>query len=109
MVVYLRQEGRGIGLLNKIRAYALQDAGADTVEANERLGLPVDARDYGIGAQMLHLLGADKLRIMTNNPRKLHSLSGFGLQVVERVPLHVGQTTQNAAYLNTKREKLGHL
>ncbi|RJF72526.1 GTP cyclohydrolase II [Deinococcus cavernae] len=108
-VIYLRQEGRGIGLLNKIRAYALQDGGADTVEANERLGLPVDARDFGLGAQMLHLLGAQRLRIMTNNPRKLRSLSGFGLAVVERVPLHVGQTAQNTAYLNTKREKLGHL
>ncbi|WP_135229535.1 GTP cyclohydrolase II [Deinococcus fonticola] len=108
-VIYLRQEGRGIGLLNKIRAYALQDGGADTVEANERLGLPVDAREFGLGAQMLHLLGAQRLRIMTNNPRKLRSLSGFGLAVVERVPLHVGQTAQNTAYLNTKREKLGHL
>ena len=108
-VIYLRQEGRGIGLLNKIRAYALQDEGADTIEANERLGLPVDARDYGIGAQMLHLLGAQKLRILTNNPRKLHSLSGFGLEVVERVPLHVGETPQNAEYLRVKREKMGHL
>lgn len=108
-VVYLRQEGRGIGLLNKIRAYALQDEGADTVEANERLGLPVDARDFGIGAQMLHLLGAKKLRILTNNPQKLHSLGGFGLEVVERVPLHVGEDPHNAGYLQTKREKLGHL
>ncbi|AXG99751.1 bifunctional 3,4-dihydroxy-2-butanone-4-phosphate synthase/GTP cyclohydrolase II [Deinococcus wulumuqiensis] len=108
-VIYLRQEGRGIGLLNKIRAYALQDGGADTVEANERLGLPVDARDFGIGAQMLHLLGAQKLRILTNNPRKLHSLSGFGLEVVERVPLHVGEDPHNAGYLRVKREKLGHL
>lgn len=108
-VVYLRQEGRGIGLLNKIRAYALQDEGADTVEANERLGLPVDARDFGIGAQMLHLLGAKKLRILTNNPQKLHSLGGFGLEVVERVPLHVGEDPHNAEYLRVKREKLGHL
>ena len=109
VIVYLRQEGRGIGLLNKIRAYALQDEGADTVDANLRLGLPADARDFGIGAQMLHLLGAQQLRIMTNNPRKLHSLSGFGLQVVERVPLHVGQGPENAEYLQTKRERLGHL
>lgn len=108
-VIYLRQEGRGIGLLNKIRAYALQDEGADTVEANERLGLPVDARDFGIGAQMLHLLGAQKLRILTNNPQKLHSLGGFGLEVVERVPLHVGEDPHNAEYLRVKREKLGHL
>lgn len=108
-VIYLRQEGRGIGLLNKIRAYALQDGGADTVDANLQLGLPADARDFGIGAQILHLLGARKLRIMTNNPRKLHSLSGFGLEVVERVPLHVGEDPHNAGYLRTKREKLGHL
>lgn len=109
VLVYLRQEGRGIGLLNKIRAYALQDEGADTVEANERLGLPIDARDFGIGAQMLHLLGAEKLRVLTNNPRKLHSLSGFGLQVVERVPLKVGENPHNEHYLQTKREKMGHL
>ncbi len=108
-VIYLRQEGRGIGLLNKIRAYALQDEGANTIEANERLGLPVDARDYGIGAQMLHLLGAKQLRVLTNNPLKLHSLSGFGLEVVERVPLHVGQNAKNAEYLRIKREEMGHL
>ena len=108
-VIYLRQEGRGIGLLNKIRAYALQDEGADTIEANERLGFPADARDYGIGAQMLSLLGAQQLRVLTNNPRKLHSLSGFGLQVIERVPLHVGETAQNADYLRVKRQKMGHL
>lgn len=108
-VIYLRQEGRGIGLLNKIRAYALQDQGADTVDANLKLGLPADARDFGIGAQMLHLLGARDLRIMTNNPLKLHSLSGFGLNVVERVPLHVGHTHENAAYLQTKRDRMGHL
>lgn len=108
VLVYLRQEGRGIGLLNKIRAYALQDEGADTVEANERLGLPVDARDFGIGAQILHLLGAEKLRVLTNNPRKLHSLSGFGLQVVERLPLKVGENPHNEQYLQTKRERMGH-
>ncbi|GMA17357.1 bifunctional 3,4-dihydroxy-2-butanone-4-phosphate synthase/GTP cyclohydrolase II [Deinococcus metallilatus] len=107
--VYLRQEGRGIGLLNKIRAYDLQDQGADTVEANLRLGFPADARDFGIGAQMLHLLGAKRLRVLTNNPRKLHSLGGFGLEVVERVPLHVGHNPHNAAYLATKARKLGHL
>lgn len=109
VLVYLRQEGRGIGLLNKIRAYALQDQGADTVEANLRLGFPADARDFGIGAQILHLLGARRLRVLTNNPRKLHALGGFGLEVVERVPLHVGQNIHNAAYLATKAEKLGHL
>ncbi|WP_102125870.1 bifunctional 3,4-dihydroxy-2-butanone-4-phosphate synthase/GTP cyclohydrolase II [Deinococcus planocerae] len=109
VLVYLRQEGRGIGLLNKIRAYALQDEGADTVDANLRLGLPADARDFGIGAQMLHLLGARRLRVLTNNPRKLHSLSGFGLEVVERVPLRVGENAHNAGYLATKATRLGHL
>lgn len=108
-VIYLRQEGRGIGLLNKIRAYHLQDGGADTVEANLQLGFPADARDFGIGAQMLHLLGAQKLRVLTNNPRKLHSLGGFGLEVVERVALNVGEGPENSQYLQTKREKLGHL
>lgn len=109
VLVYLRQEGRGIGLLNKIRAYGLQDGGADTVDANLQLGFPADARDFGIGAQMLHLLGARRLRVLTNNPRKLHSLGGFGLEVVERVPLHVGQNAHNAGYLATKGAKLGHL
>ncbi|AWT36627.1 riboflavin biosynthesis protein RibBA [Deinococcus arenae] len=109
VLVYLRQEGRGIGLLNKIRAYHLQDGGADTVEANLQLGFPADARDFGIGAQMLHLLGARQLRVLTNNPRKLHSLGGFGLDVVERVPLHVGRNEHNTAYLSTKAAKLGHL
>jgi len=109
VLVYLRQEGRGIGLLNKIRAYSLQDGGADTVDANLQLGFPADARDFGIGAQMLHLLGARRLRVLTNNPRKLHSLGGFGLEVVERVPLHVGQNAHNAGYLATKGSKLGHL
>ncbi|MBB6018528.1 bifunctional 3,4-dihydroxy-2-butanone-4-phosphate synthase/GTP cyclohydrolase II [Deinococcus radiopugnans] len=109
VLVYLRQEGRGIGLLNKIRAYHLQDGGADTVEANERLGFPADARDFGIGAQMLHLLGARHLRVLTNNPRKLSALGGFGLEVVERVALHAGHNAHNAAYLQTKADKLGHL
>lgn len=109
VLVYLRQEGRGIGLLNKIKAYHLQDGGADTVEANLMLGFPADARNFGIGAQMLHLLGAKQLRVMTNNPRKLHSLGGFGLEVVERVPLHVGEGEHNAHYLQTKRARLGHL
>ncbi|MBB6098230.1 3,4-dihydroxy 2-butanone 4-phosphate synthase/GTP cyclohydrolase II [Deinobacterium chartae] len=108
-LVYLRQEGRGIGLLNKLRAYALQDEGADTVEANLQLGFPVDARDFGIGAQILHDLGATRLRILTNNPRKLVGLEGFGLEIVERVPLHVGHGQHNARYLEAKRTKLGHL
>lgn len=109
VLVYLRQEGRGIGLLAKIRAYALQDGGADTVEANERLGLPVDARDFGIGAQILAHLGAKRLRVSSNNPRKLAGLAGFGLEVVERVPLHVGRNEHNRHYLDVKAEKLGHL
>jgi 3,4-dihydroxy 2-butanone 4-phosphate synthase / GTP cyclohydrolase II len=108
VLVYLRQEGRGIGLLNKIRAYALQDEGADTVEANERLDFPADLRDYGIGAQMLHHLGVRQMRLMTNNPRKIAALGGFGLQVVERVPLHVGRNPHNERYLDTKRTKMGH-
>lgn len=109
VLVYLRQEGRGIGLLNKIRAYALQDQGADTVEANEQLNFPADLRDYGIGAQILHSLGVRKLRLMTNNPRKIAVLPGYGMEVTERVSLHAGENVHNARYLETKRDKLGHL
>ena len=109
VLVYLRQEGRGIGLLNKIKAYALQDDGADTVEANERLGFAPDLRDYGVGAQILKHLGVTKLRLLTNNPRKIAALSGYGMQLVERVPLSVGQNVHNDAYLQTKARKLGHL
>jgi 3,4-dihydroxy 2-butanone 4-phosphate synthase/GTP cyclohydrolase II len=108
VLVYLRQEGRGIGLLNKIRAYALQDEGADTVEANERLNFAADLRDYGIGAQILHALGVQKMRLMTNNPRKIAALSGYHLQVVARESLHVGENVHNARYLETKRSKMGH-
>ncbi len=108
VLVYLRQEGRGIGLLNKIRAYSLQDAGADTVEANERLGFSPDLRDYGVGAQVLVDLGVRRLRLLTNNPRKIAALRGFGLEVVERVPLRVGENAHNRRYLRTKAEKLGH-
>jgi 3,4-dihydroxy 2-butanone 4-phosphate synthase / GTP cyclohydrolase II len=108
-LVYLRQEGRGIGLLNKIRAYELQDAGADTVEANEQLGFAPDLRDYGIGAQILRQLGIHELRLLTNNPRKIAALAGFGLRVVERVPLQVAGNPHNHRYLATKVEKLGHL
>lgn len=108
VLVYLRQEGRGIGLLNKLRAYALQDAGADTVEANEQLGFAADLRDYGVGAQMLVDLGVERLRLLTNNPRKVVALQGFGMEVVERVPLHAGENPYNEAYLATKRAKLGH-
>ncbi|MFO7545779.1 MAG: bifunctional 3,4-dihydroxy-2-butanone-4-phosphate synthase/GTP cyclohydrolase II [Trueperaceae bacterium] len=108
VLVYLRQEGRGIGLLNKLKAYALQDEGADTVEANERLGFAPDLRDYGVGAQILVDLGVKRLRLLTNNPRKVVALQGFGMEVVERVPLHAGENPYNEAYLATKRAKLGH-
>jgi len=109
VLVYLNQEGRGIGLTNKIRAYALQDAGRDTVQANEELGFQPDLRDYGIGAQILVHLGVKRLRLMTNNPRKVVALEGFGLEIVERVSLRVRPGKYNARYLQTKHEKLGHL
>jgi 3,4-dihydroxy 2-butanone 4-phosphate synthase/GTP cyclohydrolase II len=107
--LYMRQEGRGIGLANKVRAYELQDRGCDTVEANEELGFAPDLRDYGIGAQILVDLGLSTIRIMTNNPRKITGLEGYGLEVVERVPLQVPPRRENVRYLKTKREKLGHL
>jgi 3,4-dihydroxy 2-butanone 4-phosphate synthase/GTP cyclohydrolase II len=107
--LYIRQEGRGIGLANKLRAYELQDQGFDTVEANEKLGFKPDLRDYGVGAQILVDLGISKLRLMTNNPRKIVGLEGYGLEVVERVPLVIPPTSTNRGYLTTKREKLGHL
>lgn len=109
VVCYLRQEGRGIGLANKVRAYALQDGGLDTVEANLALGFPPDARDYGTGAQMLADLGVRKIRLLTNNPDKQYALAGFGLEIVERVPIAVPEHPENAAYLATKRTKLGHV
>ncbi len=108
-IVYLDQEGRGIGLHNKLRAYELQDKGDDTVQANERLGFKPDLRDFGIGAQILRDLGLSTLRIMTNNPRKLVGLEGYGLEIVERVPLIADTTPENRAYLDAKRDKLGHL
>jgi 3,4-dihydroxy 2-butanone 4-phosphate synthase/GTP cyclohydrolase II len=109
VIVYLDQEGRGIGLLNKLKAYALQDAGADTVEANERLGFAPDLRNYGIGAQILLDLGLKSIRPITNNPKKLVGLEGYGLRLGERVPINSPATAENASYLETKRTKLGHL
>lgn len=109
VLLYLRQEGRGIGLTNKIRAYALQEQGADTVEANHKLGFKDDLRDYGIGAQILRDLGIRKMRLLTNNPRKVAGIGGHGLEVVERVALEVDRNEYNELYLRTKRDKLGHL
>ncbi len=109
VVVYLRQEGRGIGLVNKLKAYSLQDLGLDTVEANERLGFPADLRDYGMGAQMLNDLGVKQIRLITNNPRKIAGLKGYGLEVVDRVPLLIEATDYNSNYLATKAQKLGHM
>jgi 3,4-dihydroxy 2-butanone 4-phosphate synthase/GTP cyclohydrolase II len=105
---YLRQEGRGIGLANKLKAYKLQDEGMDTVEANQALGLPADLREYGIGAQILQYLGVRRMRILTNNPKKLHGLAGYGLELVDQVPLHAEPNPNNLKYLRTKRTKLGH-
>ncbi len=108
-LIYMHQEGRGIGLANKIKAYALQEKGKDTVEANEALGLQQDLRDYGIGAQILSHLGIRKLRLMTNNPTKIIGLEGYGLEVVERVPVVIEATKQNLIYLKTKQDKMGHI
>lgn len=109
ILLYMRQEGRGIGLVNKIRAYKLQDNGRDTVQANLDLGFPEDLRDYGIGAQILVDLGAHKMRLMTNNPKKIKGLEGYGLEVVERVPIEMEVKPENARYMHTKRDKMGHL
>ncbi len=108
VLLYLAQEGRGIGLLNKLRAYKLQEEGLDTVEANERLGLPADLRDFGIGAQILVDLGLSSIRILTNNPKKIHALEGYGLSVTDQIPIEETPNPENVAYLRTKREKLGH-
>tara|TARA_B100000900_G_scaffold405564_1_gene415344 strand:+ start:527 stop:2251 length:1725 start_codon:yes stop_codon:yes gene_type:complete len=109
VIVYLRQEGRGIGLINKLKAYSLQDGGLDTVEANEKLGFPADLRNYGVGAQILTDLGIKKLKLLTNNPRKIAGLGGYGIEVVNRVPLVICPGDHNAEYLKVKRTKLGHL
>ena len=108
LVLYMRQEGRGIGLVNKVRAYALQDQGLDTVDANLALGLPVDSRDYGVGYQILADLGLTSLRVLTNNPKKILGLEGYGLVITEQLPIEAEPTAENERYLRTKRERMGH-
>jgi 3,4-dihydroxy 2-butanone 4-phosphate synthase/GTP cyclohydrolase II len=108
VVLYMNQEGRGIGLVNKLKAYRLQEQGMDTVEANLHLGFPMDRRDYGLGAQILRYLGVSKIRLVSNNPRKRAGLSGYGLEIVERVPIHTPPNPHNVRYLETKRDKMGH-
>jgi 3,4-dihydroxy 2-butanone 4-phosphate synthase/GTP cyclohydrolase II len=108
VIVYMNQEGRGIGLLNKLKAYKLQEQGLDTVEANIKLGFNMDERDYGIGAQILRDLGVRKMRLMSNNPRKRTGLIGYGLEIVDNVPLQIPANPHNAKYLDTKKLKMGH-
>ena len=109
ILLYMHQEGRGIGLVNKLKAYTLQDTGLDTVEANEKLGFQADLRDYGLGAQILLDLGVRKMRIITNNPKKIKGLEGFGLEITERVPIESTPHSKNIKYLKVKREKMGHI
>jgi 3,4-dihydroxy 2-butanone 4-phosphate synthase/GTP cyclohydrolase II len=108
VLLYMRQEGRGIGLANKIKAYALQEAGYDTVSANQALGFPADSRDYGVGSQILADLGVRDMRLLTNNPKKYHALDGYGLRIVERIPIQTQPHEENAFYLETKKVKMGH-
>jgi 3,4-dihydroxy 2-butanone 4-phosphate synthase/GTP cyclohydrolase II len=108
VILYMNQEGRGIGLVNKLKAYKLQENGMDTVEANLHLGFPMDKRDYGVGAQILRYLGITKLRLISNNPRKRAGLSGYGLEIVDTVPIEIHPNPHNEKYLQTKRDKLGH-
>ncbi len=108
VVLYMKQEGRGIGLLNKLKAYKLQEDGLDTVEANIKLGFDMDERDYGIGAQIIRNLGITKIRLITNNPKKRVGLMGYGLEIVDNIPIEIAPNQHNEKYLRTKRDKLGH-
>ena len=109
VLLYMRQEGRGIGLNNKMRAYSLQDQGMDTVEANNALGFDADLRDYGTGAEILVDLGIKKLRLLTNNPQKISGIEGFGLELIERIPIQTTSNSKNIRYMKTKKEKMGHI
>jgi len=109
VIVYMHQEGRGIGLVNKIKAYELQEQGKDTVEANLSLGFKADLRDYGIGAQILADLGVHKMKLMTNNPKKIIGLDGYGITITERIPIEIKPNANNIKYLTTKKKKMGHL
>ena len=107
--LYMRQEGRGIGLVNKLKAYALQDEGMDTVDANAKLGFPMDLRHYGVGAQILVDLGVGKIKLLTNNPRKVVGLEGYGLEIVDKLPIEIAPNAENERYLRTKKDRMGHL